>query len=446
MFRRCHQRVVAFLIVFATSSVLLLSNVSQAARVALRPPMEEALLSPDWKAVFTAIAAVVEDDDFQDSLREYLRVSAGSASGKANYCRLTCVICDEAMQVVALNLTHVHGSVAWTSIPRGVTKVYVSDSLMRGEQSLDLSSLPHWVKELHLKNITFLSPAPVSSSPQKLKLRKRQTTLNTFSCVRCGLRDIDWATMPALAYLDIAINPLEPFEVSSLPPTLRFFNASGCNVTIPGSALQSLPPSLSVLDISRNRIHGPLTGVVLPSNLEAFNMSYNELEGPLHVDMFPFTLATIDVSHNHFTGSIADLSTYLALHTIQAHHNNLQMVMWNRLPTSLQILDLNHNALEDILVVSALPATLKFLDVSFNNLTGSISTANIPTSLAHFDVSHNRFGGPIDLTKLSDEARFFYIQYNNFTGTPDLTNLPLNLRRILVHDNNWDSLMPPLYV
>lgn len=432
-----------------TTAVLLLSAcviiAASGARVALRPPMEDTRLSADWKSVFTSIAAVVEDDDFQDSLRDFLRTAtSGGSNSRANYCRMTCALCDDAMQLIGLNLTEVVGSIAWASIPKGVVRVYLANSALRGENSLDLSAVPHWVKELRLRNVTFSRPVEGSVS---LTLRKRQTTMHTFSCVSCGLTTINWASLPALTSLNLAENSmLEAFEVSLLPPTLRSLNLSSCNLTITGAALQSLPPPLTSLDMSHNNISGPLTGVMLPSGLEMLNFSYNQLSGSLHVDLFPFTVAIVDISYNEFSGSLSDLSTFLSLHTIIAHHNQLQHASWSRLPGNLEYMDVSFNMLSDQLLISVLPATLKHLDVSHNQLTGSVLTTAIPPAVAHFDISYNKLSGPIDLTKLSEALRFVYVQHNRFTGSPDLTNLPVDLRRILVHDNNWDSLMPPLYL
>jgi len=413
----------------------------ETARVSLRPPGEGLRPSIDWKSVFTSIAAVVEDDDFQDSLRDYLR-TATAEMGHANYCRMTCVVCNDAMQMVGMNLTDVAGSIAWGSIPKGVISVIVSNSSLRGEASLDISTIPHWVKELHMHNITFVQTA----GSLELKLRKRQTTLHTFECVRCGVTAINWASLPALSTLNIAENPLGELDVSRLPPTLRSLNVSSCNLTIEGTALQSLPPPLTVLDVSHNNIHGPLTSVTLPSGLEVLNMSHNAFSGSLHVDLFPFTLSVLDISFNGFSGSLSDMSTFLGLHTIIAHHNQLTRAAWSKLPGNLVYLDISFNQLEDQLLVSVLPATLTYVDLSHNHLSGSILVHAIPPAVVHFDVSYNKLSGPIDLTKLSDAIRFVYIQHNQFTGVPDLTNLPVDLRRIIVHDNHWDSLMPPLYL
>jgi Leucine-rich repeat (LRR) protein len=416
--------------------VVISTHVAMAGRLSLRSTtVDPSQLPAEWRSAFTMLAAVVEDDDFQDSLREYLRDA--SASSKADYCRITSVVCDENFQIIALNLSDIRGSVAWQSIPKGLSTITVQNSALK--EGLDLSTLPFWVKTLQMRNVTFLPGASA-------RFRKRQSMLHVFECIRCNLHSIQWVTVPSLTHLDLSGNPLQPVDFGALPPTLRSLNLSNCNADMDAVALQSLPPPLTVVDISGNRVKGSIASVVFPSGIEILRLGHNLIEGEIQLDNLPFSMTECDLSHNKFRGALGDLSAFLSLQMLRVSHNALTSIMLDKLPPQLEILDICHNALAGPMDMSVLPSTLTYFDASYNAFTGSIRAASIPAAVATIDVSFNKLSGAIDLTQFSEAMRFAYFQHNQFEGVPDLTNLPVNLRRILIHDNNWESLMPPQYL
>jgi hypothetical protein len=432
-FTRCGGLV---LLVAAILQVLVSTPVALAGRITLRSTtVDPSQLPQEWRAAFTMLAAVVEDDDFQDSLREYLRDA--SEQPKADYCRITAVVCDDAFQITALNLTDVHGSIAWQAIPKGLAVIHLTNSVLK--EAMDLSALPHWIKVLQMENVTFLPGGTA-------RFRKRQSILHTFSCVRCNLKNILWNTMPSLTHLDLALNPLQPVDFGALPPTLRYLNLSSCNAVIDALSIQSLPPPLTVVDLSHNQIRGSISTVMLPSGVEVLRLQHNLIEGELLLDNLPFALVECDVSHNKLHGTLGDMSSFLSIQQLRASHNSFSAVMFDKLPAQLEYLDISSNFMTGTLDVSVLPSTLTYFNASNNQLSGSVRLPGLHPAVSTFDVSHNKFTGPVDLTQFSENMRFAYFQHNLFEGVPDLTNLPVFLRRILIHDNHWDSLMPPMYL
>ena len=414
------------------SCVVLMVNQCDAMKVKLREaPSSEPHLPADWKHWFNVIASLVEEEEFQESLREFLREKGSSP---VNYCLITAVTCNENYQIESFNIDGLNGNIDFSKIPQGATSISISRSTI--SQPLDASKLPFWVKTLKMENVTFQQGA--------VKFTKRHSTLSTFVCRRCGLTRVEWDTVPALVHLDLSNNALGDFSMEKLPPTLRFLNLSSCGLTIDASALQMLPPPILTLDLGHNKIEGSITQILFPSALEYLDLSYNNLQGQLHVDNFAFTLWEIRLSHNKISGEVGDLTSFLTLKGLDVSYNQLSSVRWDQLAPQLQRLDLRHNLLVGSLDLKLLPSTLVFCDVSSNSLNGPLDMTRLPGLLEHLDVSNNQFSGPLELAKFSENIRFIYLQNNKFTGNPDLTNLPVDVRRILIYGNDWDSLMPPM--
>jgi Leucine-rich repeat (LRR) protein len=385
----------------------------------------------DWKHRFNVIAAVINDDEFQESLREVVREKG---SKPINYCLFTVVTCNENFIIESFNIKDMKGYVDFSKIPQGVTGISVTNSAF--SEPLDLTKLPFWVKTVNFNDVSF--------APGNAKLTKRHSTLWTLICRSCGLTKVEWETLPAVTHLDLSGNPLGDFLPDKLPGTLRLLNLSRCGVVMDSSNLKSLPSAVLTLDLSHNKIRGIISDVVFPSALEYLDLSNNELEGALVMDNLPFSLWSMLLGQNKISGEIGDLTQFLMLKNVDISSNKITSMRFDQLGPQLQHLNVRNNQISGSLDLGSLVPTLLTLDVSGNHLDGAADLSKIPPLLEHLDISHNSFSGPVALDKFSENIRFIYLQNNKFTGNPDLTNLPVDVRRVLIYGNDWDSLMPPM--
>lgn len=419
---------------------------------------------PNWLDTFQSLADLFEDDQFHNSIREYMR-EAGDA---ANYCRFAFVECDDAWRITELHVEHIEGLVKWDKLPAATIVLSVRHSLLR--QDPDLRSTPKWLKYLELENVTFEpehqqqqqqqqqqedngeggsafpanSPATtlVVSDPQSMATRE----LKTLICRNCHLHSVDWETLPhSLLHLDLSQNKLRSAVViGSLPASLRLLNLSDCNAPMDTASLRALPKTLHNMDLSGNALTGSMDTLFFPMELQVMRFANNRISGKINLENIPFGVVELDFSRNQLEGPCGDLTAFLSLRHFRASNNQLHSVAWDKLPSQLLTFEVANNLLTGSLPLEQLPLTLETLDVRNNKLTGQLHLGSLPVNVAYCDVSGNQLSGRADFTKLSPAIRFLYVQKNQLEGNPDLTLLPVDVRRVLIYDNNWDSLMPPL--
>ena len=201
------------------------------------------------------------------------------------------------------------------------------------------------------------------------------------------------------------------------------------SINIQTEWFMNLPPTLGVLNLSCNQIHGrlPNASIRSPHGL-TIDLSANCIGGPL--PLFPTNLTSLNLSKNRFSGSILSLCqinspllTYLDLsdNTFFGHIPNCLMHMHE-----LVVLNLAGNNFSGE-VPSSLGwlSKLETLKLSNNNFSGDLpSSLKNCSYLRVIDLGLNRFSGkvPIWIGEGLPILIVLSLHSNKFDG-----NIPLNL-------------------
>lgn len=172
-------------------------------------------------------------------------------------------------------------------------------------------------------------------------------------------------------------------------------------------------------------------------NIHSLNLSHNRL-GDLDHALAPFThLRTLDISHNRLSRMPASLPR--SLWDIQASGNRIRLLEKNSTAYhwNLRHLDLSANRLERIVFINNTLTELRGLNLSCNKFW-TVPT-NMPRNLEMIDLSHNSLvqilPGSLDhLPKLAH----FYLHANRFTSVCQGAFKHLHgLKLITLGDNPW---------
>ncbi|KAI0499823.1 hypothetical protein KFK09_018031 [Dendrobium nobile] len=249
----------------------------------------------------------------------------------------------------------------------------------------------------------------------------RVTDISLDSVGYSGPLSLSIWSLPFLQSLDISNNRLYGPIPSSPPPLLRRISLSRNSLSGP---IPSFPnsPSLEELYLDGNRLSGPFIYPSFPS-LRRLDLQSNNLSGSLP-DLRPLSnLNFLDASDNSFSGPFPSASLPSSLFELSMRNNhftgNLPGQALASLPT-LQVLDLSHNALSGPVPAAAFDhTTLEQLSLAGNAFewveepaeggTGSIMVA--------LDLSHNKLSGLLpefigSMPRLTAVA----LEYNQFTG------------------------------
>ena len=202
---------------------------------------------------------------------------------------------------------------------------------------------------------------------------------------------------------------------------LSFLDISDVNNsdTIPDEWLEDLPPTIRVLNLSSNQIHGRLP------NVSAKRLN---IQGPL--PLFPTNLTILKLSKNRFLGSISSLCKISGqlLTLLDLSHNILSgqlincFMHWHK----LIILDLaGNNFFGEVPSSLGSLSQLQKLRLNDNNFSGNLpSSLRNCSSLTIMDLGNNRFSRKIPACIGEGLLRliFLLLGSNKFYGS-----IPLHL-------------------
>ncbi|XP_027923285.1 receptor-like protein 9DC3 [Vigna unguiculata] len=260
-------------------------------------------------------------------------------------------------------------------------------------------------------------------------------------------------SLPSLVNLDLSENKFTGLISANLSYSLNYLFLSYNNLqgNIPETIFNLV--NLTELDLSSNNlsghVHFPLFSK-LP-NLEHLLLSHNDqlsLNFESNVNYTLSWLITLDLSSvsliefPNLAGKVpALLYLYLSNNKIDG-----RVPHWLPKITSLYLLDLSHNQLEQSLDQFSWNQQLQYLDFSFNKISGVISSSICnASSIQYINLSHNMLTGTIPqcLANSSSYLKVLDLQQNKLHGTlpsrfPD--NCRLNILNL--NDNQLKGSLP----
>ncbi|CAJ1971182.1 unnamed protein product [Sphenostylis stenocarpa] len=246
--------------------------------------------------------------------------------------------------------------------------------------------------------------------------------------------------LDSLEVFDASNNQLEgnipsfTFVVSLRILRLAFNQLTGL---LPEALLKESSMMLSELDLSQNKLQGPI-GIITSVTLRKLNLSSNKLSGPLPLRVGH--CAIIDLSNNTLSGNISRIGYWgNYVEVVELSTNSLIGMLPNETSQFLRLTELkaSNNLLEGFLppILGTYPE-LKEIDLSLNQLSGFLLPSFFAsTKLINLNLSNNRFSGsipiqfqPSNTTLVSNEnvsLVFLDLSHNNLSGT-----LPSNMSRL----------------
>ncbi|KAK8954221.1 putative LRR receptor-like serine/threonine-protein kinase [Platanthera zijinensis] len=354
----------------------------------------------------------------------------------------------------SLQFLDISGNVFSGRIPNGIGKLrsvkYLSlacnnfsgplpDSIgdLASVQFLDLShnslygSLPESLKQLlSLASLNLSFNAFQKGIPTGLDLISRLESIN-FSCNKLE-GDVDWEFLmqSAVVNVDFSGNLLTSLNSNEL----KF--------------LSQISDKVKYLNLSHNQLSGLLIdGGELSTfgSLRVLDLSYNRLSGPLPGFDYVYELEILRLGNNHFTGFLPNgllRGDTLVLNELDLSSNNLTGHIGLITSTTLQILNLSSNSITGELPL--LTGSCKVLDLSKNQISGNLSvTAKWNNDLEHIDLSQNQLKGPIP----AETSQFLLLNYLNLSHNSLLSTLPQALvqyPKLAVLDLSFNQFAGPI--
>lgn len=221
------------------------------------------------------------------------------------------------------------------------------------------------------------------------------------------------------------------FGLEKLRTLVLKSNAFHGNMSYSGSGGINCSNVLETVDLSNNKLQGPLSGdlVGLCQNIAQLNLSVNELTDPTEIGSFGLgSLTLLDVSYNSLTGDSVLSSLF-------------------RNCKGLQTLNLAHNRISWFAADGLKGCSgLQYLDISFNNMSGNLSGLGDFQSLTALDLSSNFLTGELHPSLGNcKQLKRLNLSVNQFVGNvPSSLGVGLhNIESLLISNNKLDGIIPP---
>ncbi|XP_020591560.1 probable LRR receptor-like serine/threonine-protein kinase At4g20940 [Phalaenopsis equestris] len=244
--------------------------------------------------------------------------------------------------------------------------------------------------------------------------------------------DVDWEFLMQTGAVNIdfsgnsltSSNSNEMKFLSQVSDSVKYLNLSHNQLTgslIDGGELSTFG-SLRVLDLSYNRLSGPLPGFDYVYDLEILRLGNNDFNGFLPNGLLKgdtLVLNELDLSANNLSGHIGLITS-----------------------TTLRILNLSSNSITGELPL--LTGSCTILDLSKNQISGNLSvTAKWSNDLEHIDLSQNQLRGPIpEVTSQFLRLNFLSISQNSLFGT--LPEVLVQYPKITILDLSSNQFSGPM--
>ncbi|XP_063697541.1 protein phosphatase PHLPP-like protein [Culicoides brevitarsis] len=233
-----------------------------------------------------------------------------------------------------------------------------------------LEQLPPWLSECHEIGIFFANNNQISSLPENF-FHFSSDTLHT---LQLGYNNL--STLPALPNRTLALRELflQSNKIIDLPETFFVYCENLSLLNVSSNKLLTLP----ILDHNRcllERVYltnNSLTDRVLDtityfSNLKILHAAYNRITTLPEICIANWTeIEELVLSGNRLQHLPENMANLRHLRVLRVHSNQLQSVPALAKTQTLRVLDLAHNQLDKINLVTLVPKNLQFLDLSCN--------------------------------------------------------------------------------
>lgn len=250
------------------------------------------------------------------------------------------------------------------------------------------------------------------------------------------------------------VGPIPSFNFVFSLRTLRL-GSNQLSGSLPEALLQESSMLLSELDLSLNKLEGPV-GSITSATLKKLNISSNKLSGSLPAVVGH--CAIIDLSNNMLTGNLSRIRSWgNYIEVIQLSSNSLTGSLPNETSQFFRLssFKISNNSLEGALppVLGTYPE-LKVIDLSLNRLQGFLLPGFFSsTKLTDLNLSGNNFSGSIPVQEISSHPSnssaqnlslvFIDLSNNSLSGhLPAEISEFHNLVYLNLSKNNFDGRIP----
>ncbi|XP_031403233.1 receptor-like protein 7 isoform X1 [Punica granatum] len=272
-----------------------------------------------------------------------------------------------------------------------------------------------------------------------------------------GTVDFDkFARLKNLEYLYLSENlsVMLPNTGNCSFPKLKYLTLRGVNLTSTFPYFLSSSPELKWLDLSENKISGPIPewfGRVWSNTLSYLDLFYNNFTGEIPFSICQLTpLTYLSLSNNRLNGTIPRcLGNLSNLYYLLLGDNLLQGPLPRSLAngTSLgnshvELVDLANNNFDGPLPIP--PPSVQFYSIANNKFSGDIlhQLCNA-TLLDVVNLSNNSFTGSIPHCLINLNASALDLRANKLAGQiPDIFFSGNNLRTIRLSQNRLEGTVP----